>query len=88
MLGSLVRVILKQFSDLVLFLKMYHNNIECHIKSFFMNICPALISLSLCLPPSMLMSGTVSSSGRDRAGSDGTEYTASHWALSSGDGSE
>ena len=53
-----------------------------------MNICPALISLSLCLPPSMLMSGTVSSAGRARAGSDGTEYTASHRALSSGDGSE
>ena len=60
----------------------------CHINSFFMNICPALISLSFCFLPSMLMSGTVSSSGRARAGSDGTEYTASHWALSSGDGSE
>ena len=33
----------------------------------------------------MLMSGTVSSSGRE-AGSEGTLYTASHWADSSGDG--
>lgn len=52
-----------------------------------MNICPALISLSFSFLPSMLMSGTVSSSGR-AAGSDGTEYTASHRADNSGDGRE
>ena len=57
------------------------------INSFFMNICPALISLSFSFLPSMLMSGTVSSSGSE-AGRDGRQYTASHLADSSGDGRE